>query len=271
MALDRQSIERRDFPVTRRGYNPEAVHAHLGAIAAQLEELTHSAERGRESIADAAGEQVRAIIEAAEATASRIRAEAEEEATRVRADARSDAQTTQADAADQAGEQLELVSKSATAMLDRIEVFDRELTAVFESMRSGAARLNAELDQLRHELKQTSKGGAPRATRAEAARAAAQAARTPAPEPEPQPKPEPVREAEPELVARPEAKAEPELVAEGKPEPAGGSDDESARLIALNMALNGSSREEVDRYLRENYELADQGKLVDDVFASVEG
>jgi hypothetical protein len=48
-------------------------------------------------------------------------------------------------------------------------------------------------------------------------------------------------------------------------------DAEGARLIALNMALNGSSREDVDRYLDENFNLADRAGLLAEVFASVEG
>ncbi len=56
-------------------------------------------------------------------------------------------------------------------------------------------------------------------------------------------------------------------------EPAnGGSDDlDGARLIALNMALNGDSRAATDRFLAEHYELADRQKLLDEVFAAVEG
>ena len=34
-------------------------------------------------------------------------------------------------------------------------------------------------------------------------------------------------------------------------------DAEGARLIALNMALNGTPREETDRYLSENFQLSD--------------
>jgi hypothetical protein len=50
------------------------------------------------------------------------------------------------------------------------------------------------------------------------------------------------------------------------------SDDiDGARLIALNMALNGESRAETDRYLAENYQLADRQKLIDEVFAAIEG
>jgi hypothetical protein len=48
-------------------------------------------------------------------------------------------------------------------------------------------------------------------------------------------------------------------------------DTEGARLIALNMALNGTPREETDRYLAENFQLADRAGLLDEVYASVEG
>jgi hypothetical protein len=42
---------------------------------------------------------------------------------------------------------------------------------------------------------------------------------------------------------------------------------EGARLIALNMALSGTPREETARYLRENFDLDDQEALLDDVYA----
>jgi hypothetical protein len=48
-------------------------------------------------------------------------------------------------------------------------------------------------------------------------------------------------------------------------------DLDGARLIALNMALNGDSRAATDRFLAEHYELADRQKLLDEVFAAVEG
>ena len=54
-------------------------------------------------------------------------------------------------------------------------------------------------------------------------------------------------------------------------EPAAGADDiAGARLIALNMALNGTPREETDRYLQENFELADRDQLLDEVYGNVE-
>jgi len=39
--------------------------------------------------------------------------------------------------------------------------------------------------------------------------------------------------------------------------------------VALNMALNGTPREETDRYLAENFELEDRQLLLDEVYASV--
>lgn len=44
---------------------------------------------------------------------------------------------------------------------------------------------------------------------------------------------------------------------------------EGARLIALNMALNGTPREETAKYLAENFELADQDAILDDVYSRV--
>jgi len=54
--------------------------------------------------------------------------------------------------------------------------------------------------------------------------------------------------------------------------PAGANGDlDGARLIALNMALNGESRADADRYLAENFSLSDRGKLIDEVYAAIEG
>jgi hypothetical protein len=41
---------------------------------------------------------------------------------------------------------------------------------------------------------------------------------------------------------------------------------EGARLIALNMALNGTPREETARYLSDNFDVEDQDAILDDVY-----
>ena len=68
----------------------------------------------------------------------------------------------------------------------------------------------------------------------------------------------------PPETAEPDVHLDPEA-----PTPENG-DLDGARLIALNMALNGESREEAERYLAENFELADRGKLIDEVYAAIE-
>jgi hypothetical protein len=70
---------------------------------------------------------------------------------------------------------------------------------------------------------------------------------------------EPVRAPEPEPEAQEDYAAASASVAE--------TDDAGARLIALNMALSGSSREEIARYLADNFTLDDPDGLLDDVFA----
>ena len=53
------------------------------------------------------------------------------------------------------------------------------------------------------------------------------------------------------------------------PSDGGRSDDEAgARLVALNMALEGIPREETARFLGEHYALAHLDALLDDVYAS---
>jgi DivIVA domain-containing protein len=81
-------------------------------------------------------------------------------------------------------------------------------------------------------------------------------------EPEPEPEPEPEEEEEP----APAAEAEP---ARGGGRSIRGA--EGARLIALNMALNGTPRDETARYLSQNFDLDDQDSLLDEVYARVGG
>ena len=45
------------------------------------------------------------------------------------------------------------------------------------------------------------------------------------------------------------------------------SDRDKACMIALNMALNGASRAETDRYLTEHFDLVDAGGIVADAYA----
>jgi DivIVA domain-containing protein len=262
VALDRQSIEKKDFPIGRRGYDPEAVDAHLSELAQEIEELKRSSRKRSESLAAAASEQVRAIVEAAETSASQIQRQAEEEARDIRAEATTEAQSTREQATAQAREYVGQVSESTAAMLQRIETMQNELNALFESLRTGSNRLGADLQLLEGNLEEMRDAVVPR-PRFEPEPAVAAERVVPATQPS----------AGGEIPSEAAAEAIRESAATAPAgAPANGADDtEGARLIALNMALNGTPREEADRYLAENFKLTDRRGLLDEVYASVEG
>ena len=74
-----------------------------------------------------------------------------------------------------------------------------------------------------------------------------------------------------ESVASSTAQATLTMAAE-EPAPVKGpeGDLDGARLIALNMALNGDSRADAERYLAENFQQIDRAKLIDEVYAAIE-
>jgi DivIVA domain-containing protein len=307
VSLERQSIEKKDFPVGRRGYDPDAVDAHLSALADEIAEFRRSTRRRSDTLASSASEQVRAIVEAAESSADEITRDAENEAREIREEANNEARATREQATDQARDYVGKVSESTNAMLQRLDSMEQEFSSLVESLREGGNRLNADLQLLEGDLSGVSDLVVPR----------------PKFEPEPdEADEEPVAAAAPdqpaisgegaeldqvaadtamtETIDAPEANVatgEEEELAEGDlyvppgsdasgndygSSSRGGSsstsaasddsdDAEGARLIALNMALNGTPREETERYLSENFQLSDAHGLLDEVYASVEG
>jgi DivIVA domain-containing protein len=206
--VDRDAIERRDFPIGRRGYDQAAVDAHLRRVADELEAL-----RGRtpaapppSSLSAGTSEQVRVILEAAETSAAELRA----------------------DAGRQASDHVAQVQRAADAMLSRLDELERELGGLLEALRAGGERLSEGLARL-HE--QAGEFGA--------------AAEPPPPE-------------EDFAAAAP--------VPDDRGDAAPDGDEAGARLIALNMALSGTPREETARYLAEHFALDDAEALLDDVY-----
>lgn len=268
MPLDRQAIEKRDFPIGRRGYDTAAVDAHLARLADEIEALARQLKRrSGDSLAQAAAERVRAIVEAAEASAAAIESSAEEEAQQVRAEAARDAERTRAEALERAEDHVGRVAQASGEMLSRVEAMQAELGTLHETLRTGAARVNADLTLLESNMSdlRTAAGERP----AEAA---------PAPEHHAEADLPPAQEVEPSdggappPVAAPPPAAAPQPAAgdAAGPEPDRVADIEGARLIALNMALNGQARAETDRYLAENFELPDREQLLDEVYATIE-
>jgi len=281
VALERQIIEKKDFPIGRRGYDPDAVDAHLSALADEITEFKRSSRRRTDTLASSASDHVRAIVEAAESSAADIQREAETEAREMLEEATSEAKATR----DEAREYVSKVSESTAAMLQRIDSMEGELASLIEALRTGGNRLDSDLRLLEGNLAEVGEAAASRRHDFE---------------PEPfEAETEPATDAwgtpadaadedlyDPdtadagavsEAVGAEEATDVPVsgvegTVAEPRAAASGSSEDaEGARLIALNMALNGTPRDETARYLSENFELVDSDGLLDEVYASVEG
>ena len=203
MALDRDAIARRDFPTHRRGYDPEAVDAHLDAIAGEVEALRRRAAEPA-TLSSQAGEQVRAIVQAAERGAEEIRASANAEAR----------------------EHVARVTEAAERLRGRIEQMQGDVTQVMTDLRTDAERLRSDLAALNVGVGELGAAGA---------------------EPDP-------AAAEPTATAAPDHDADHDAAA--------------ARIVALDMALSGTPRDETDRYLAEHYDLSDRAALLDEVYAA---
>jgi len=275
LALDRQTIEKRDFPIGRRGYEPASVDAHLAKLAREVESLQRDARSGpaagddagaasaasaTSSLASIASVQVQAIVEAAETTAAAIERDARDNAALVEQAAADAADRTREEALARSQDHVGKVHQATALMLQRVEAMDSELSALVDSLRTGANRLSADLSLLSGnmgELYSTVRDTPP---------------------PEPAGDYESVLvESEVEIITVIEedpvdAELEPEAIRAPAAGTAGGDDDvEGARLIALNMALNGQTREETDKYLAENFDLSDRATLLDEVYSTVEG
>lgn len=302
--LDRQVIERRDFPIVRRGYDPASVDAHLRALAADVEELRREAQsRGPESLAAVAGTQVQGILEAAQATAETIEREAAQAAQDVRAAADADARRIRDEAIERAQERVAAVSQATEVLLARVGTMDGETQALVESLRTGAGRLADDLAQVEGNMSalyDAAAGGGQGGGDAQRVEVGTEppaqyVAVEDAPVTGPPVQPHEVPFAEPpgdsregmqgdpyagalheEALhpARAEQGQEPSLPLAGPTEPAAvasSEDLDGARLVALNMALNGDSREETGQYLAENFAVPDRERLLDEVYAAIEG
>jgi DivIVA domain-containing protein len=139
----------------------------------------------------------------------------------------------------EAREHVANVTAAADRLRERIEQMERDITQLVIDLRGGAERLRGDLDGLQagtDELS-TARGAAPAA-----------------PPPEPRavvPAPEPPAATAPAAA----------------PEPKNG-DSAAARIVALDMALSGTAREDTDRYLAEHYDLPDRKALLDEVYAA---
>jgi len=128
----------------------------------------------------------------------------------------------------EAREHVANVTAAADRLRERIEQMERDMSALVVDLRGGAERLRTDLDALQAGTAELS-----------AARAAP----------------------EPEQPAPPAAAAP-------APSAAKNGDSAAARIVALDMALSGTAREDTDQYLAEHYDLPDRAGLLDEVYAA---
>jgi DivIVA domain-containing protein len=243
MALDRDSIVRRDFPTHRRGYDPAAVDAHLDELAGEVEALQRRAAEPA-TLSSQAGEQVRAIVQAAERGAQEIREAAAAEGR----------------------EHVARVTEAAGRLRERIEQMERDVTQLMSDLRTDAARLRDDLAALHAGAGELSSADAAPAGAGTAAAGGAGATAEPAADEPPWPPPE-EDEAAPATEPHSAAPATEPHTAATPPN----GDAAAARIVALDMALSGTPRDETARFLAEHYDVPDRESLLDEVYAAAGG
>jgi DivIVA domain-containing protein len=268
--LDRESIERRDFPVARRGYDPAAVDAHLRALAAAVQALEQQAQgSGELALGSTTATQVQGILDAAQATAAEIERQAQRDAQRTREEA--------AGEVERARTHVEALARASTALLARLESLDGEVGALAENLRAGGFSPGGEgAHDGEREGRPVGQNLAPSVPALAVPAPAVPAPAVPAtvvpapavPAPTVSAPTVPVTVVPAIAVPAPVASAATPRVEESGQ---GGEDLDGARLVALNMALGGEPREQTDRYLAESFKLVDRAKLLDEVYAAIEG
>jgi len=261
------------------------------------------------SIASGISVEVAAIVSAAESAASAIRHSAEQEAQARRREAEVEARdrlTRAAVEADQLvvdrlrriSELSDSVVERARAVVDQLDQADearRQLNALLAALAKTAERVARELDDgepaARHSgpsgaapveevapreqsaparIKAHSEPAPPQAQATVSPARAAPAHATPAPALALPDAPE--RDATAEVVELPrpaartaEAPADTDLRAGLR-----ASDMDGVRLVALQMAVAGSTRGEVATHLKRQYDIAEPHRILDDVFGEVD-
>jgi vacuolar-type H+-ATPase subunit H len=219
-----------------------------------------------------AGERIQVIIEAAEKAAAGIIEDADAQArryidaSRQRADALADERVrVMSDLTDTLIRQAELVRRQSDELLAALDSARGELAGrIGQELSAGSPALGEAPARLADQPSAAPQvSGVPHLQPVETERPSLQAVQ-PAPEPQPQqsssepPPAPPGPGATPS--ATPPASAPPTSSATG-----GTSPSDGARLLAAQMAVAGSSREEIETRLRDEFGIQDAGPILDGI------
>ena len=271
-AVDRDEILRDDFPTAKRGYDPDAVRTHLRRVADSVRD------RSASPLAGKAANRVAAIVETAERQAAEIEAEARSEAERIVRAAR-----------EEAGEQVERAQGAVSRLVEQAD-----------ELRSAVGRLGSDITSQVRSPSPAADAPAAEVNPQPPVIPEPSPPQTPEPTPPPTPEPTPPQTPEPSPPQTPEPQppgpqitagapstedllaqlkgdaspqaADPAETSNGGPgngvaaEPAD-EDVAAARLVAMKMALDGASRDEIAAHLSDSFSLASADELLDDVLA----
>ena len=203
--------------------------------------MTPDGPASRRQIEDTTAARLAEIVAAAEQAAKGVIDEAEAEARERLADASEEA------------------DRIVAERLDRLAGLTEELDLQAEALKRGAEALRAALAEARAEFGGAESFGGSRTMR----------------DPAPPVEPEPERPAGPSLtiVGAPDPESvapfngsrdlEPEPEPEPDFEPTANGTPAGARLLATQMAVSGSSREEIEQRLRSGFQIADATSILD--------
>src|SRR3954454_6859202 len=132
--MDRNSIQRQDFPVGRRGYDQAAVDAHLRAVADELDALRDraaAATAAPRALSAGTSEQVRVILEAAERSAAELKDQAGRDA----------------------GDHVAQVQEATGKMLARLDALQTELDGMLTALKRSGEALEQGLAKLHEDVR----------------------------------------------------------------------------------------------------------------------
>jgi hypothetical protein len=239
-------------------------------------------------------QRIRAILSEAEAAANAIRHSAEQQSQRRRRAAEEEARELLAIARREADalieERIQRISELSDSLWKRAEGLVGRFEQA-EEMRHQLGELTDALARTAAALAREAGHDDDTARRAPEPEAAVRPVAEPEPEPEPvvepEPEPEPVLDAEPvddvEIVdAEPPAPNDVDLIAERRQrrqrreapretDDADGDQHLAARLVALQMAVAGGNRSEVEGHLRRAFDLDSPRTILDDIFGEGTG
>jgi hypothetical protein len=223
--------------------------------------LSEQSGPGEESVSGELGERVRALVAAAEGMAAAVRSDADSYAVARRREADAEVERRLREASEQAdallAERLSRISDLSDRILERAEAVLERLESA-EEVRGQLVGLTRALgdtaERVARELGTEAIGQSPQATELE-------------PEVEEHPMADEVRPLRPPAERRGEPRPLRPVPPAHVPRDDPGARLDDARLVALQMAVAGRTREEVGAHLRAAFDVGDPDPILDHVFA----